>query len=700
MKKSMLFIASLIALAGCKVVAPDVISPSETSLITKSVKFGGEWTDPSKTLINDEGNLVYAGTEEMAVGVTASLVTPNIQQIVKATTAGQMDYTFTHSAIEGAQAYDYFFVMPYRDNAHINLNGAKSAMYVKLDSLQHPTATSFDPLQDYMIASPLKNVSEQISVISHEDLKFKRIVAATCLTIKDSENKLDGQPILKATLKFPLTENSDKKNNLINIVYLRQSENYAEAGSNGWADVTTTHVSPSVAAVYTDGLAKTEDGYKVWLATLPVVKAAGVEMTVIVETAKKKIVRKVTLPSKMTFSAEKINALSFNITGEGYKEEELLDQNDYWSIYNAGEDIVAGGLTINKTNYPDAKLLSGTVTQANLQQGGVLFLDADFESANHYMVGANTVLIGRYKDSQPVITMGAGRAIYLEKKNIILKNLKIVSGTTSNQTFVSTNAIIEDSDYAVIEDCNILAYKNVMRFNDTAPAYAIKNFTIDNCVIKMAGTDANYAVISMAKAADTTPAGDGYGKMENMTVNNCVIYADAAYASSARRHIVDAGSSGNNYKFPTNNLNVNVTRNTLYNINASSNILVRTYVMNSAKFMNNVLYADLKNLDFKATYVFGLYAALEGDHSYKVRENYASVSRTEGVTTQAWTWKYSSAGPSDTYSVGDNAAPSADAVPFLSTMDVTKGYFPVDATKVTVKNGAGASYDTKYWISK
>ena len=38
------------------------------------------------------------------------------------------------------------------------------------------------------------------------------------------------------------------------------------------------------------------------------------------------------------------------------------------------------------------------------------------------------------------------------------------------------------------------------------------------------------------------------------------------------------------------------------------------------------------------------------------------------------------------------------ASPFTSDMDASAGYFPIDLTVVT--NGAGADYDTKYWIQK
>lgn len=707
MKKSFLFIAGLLALAACKTAAPDQAVCPETRLITKTVTVAGQWNDEeseSKTFINGNGDLVFNGYESMAVGVTKSqLATPYIGQVVKATTTdGEMNYSFSHNPVEGADSYDYFFIMPYRDNKNISTNGNKAALYVRLDSLQHPTATSFDPLQDYMISSPVLNAPEQLSQISSGDLMFKRIVAATCLTIKDSENILGGQPVKLVKFGFPITENADKKNNLISLIYLRQSEDYKVAGASGYADVATTHVSPYVKAVYDDGLAKASDGYKVWLVTLPVQKAAQTPLTVVVETAKKRVTRTVNIPKSMTFNAEKINTLGFDISGAGYVAEDLVDQNDYWSLYNAGEDIVAGGFTINKTSHPDGKLLSGTVSQADLQQEGLLFLDADYNSTAHLKLGANTILIGRYKDHQPVINM-ASYAVYLDKDKIILKNLSVVNteSSSANRLFVSSGEVSSDSEYAIIEDCDIVAYKKVFGYSNGAPANVVKSVKFDNCVIKMAGTSASYNLADIGKGSVETPVAAGYENIRLFSVNNCVIYAETASNDGFRRQIVDFGNIGDNYVFPTSNLVISITNNTLYNINANKNVLARAYTAAEAMVTKNLCYVDFTELsEYTKFYVFGLYDnTATGDYSVKGNAFYAYRSESQ-IDIMAWV--YTKAGQTPAYNQSNNTENfncQAKNLPFVSDkIDINKGYFPINTSVVT--NGAGASYDTKPWIRK
>lgn len=715
--------------AGCQERMADVeVAPK----ITRTVTVGGLWNDETKTIINENGDLVFAGTEDMAVGYangdaeSKSSGKSIVSGIVKATSQNKDgNYTFEHDAIAGAGSYDYFFIMPYRGVANISTNSGKTSMFVKLDSIQTPTLNSFDPLQDYMIARPIFGADTKREGIAKEELKFKRIIAATKLVITDSENALKGEPVQSVTVKFPLTDNKDKKNNLISLIYLNQVEDYAAAGASGYADVppTTKHVSPSVKLKYDNGLLCINNEYTAWMATLPVEKAAGTELTVIVETAETKVVRKVTLTKSMTFTADKINTFRFNISGEGAIIVDKVDPNDYWSLYEAGMDIQAGNLVINKENYPNAKLVKlsaaadGEALRTQyLQKGGVIFFDSEDGEAtftNHLKPIKNTVMIGRYKDAPAKIVMSGGTGIYFsggsntDGGDTVYKNLDITSGTNT-QLFIVSADLKEDCDYLVIEDCKIDAQKNVFSFTDAALTHVIKNVTFNNCVVKMSGTDANYSFAKINKGTSAQPAQEGYGKLENITINNCVVYAEKLYQATGtvvRRQVMDLGNNANNYTFPTSNLNVTVTNNTFYNINANGNILVRAYVLNSATITGNVFYNDLTSLttpsDFKSSYIFGLYAALEGEHDYKVRNCCGYDYRPAEVTTDAWKWKYASAGPQETYKVGDNNivknSETKDAC--FSTVNLTVGKFVANENAKDGKgNIVGANYDTKYWI--
>lgn len=714
MKKTLIIAASILAIAGCKK-AELITEQGQEDLITRKVSLAAEVAPESddatvKSFFDTKDDFVrLTGAEELAVAYS-NADKNTFEGIIKGTSNGSSNYTFSHNAISGATRYNYYFILPYRDTKNISTNSKKTGVYVKLDSIQHPTATSFDPLQDYIMGQPITDAEAQKTNITAEDLKLKRLFALVRVTLSDGQQVLGGEALQKVSISFPAATDNEKdgfnhkKNNLINLCYLKFDRKFSNAGLSGYGDWDSTnkHASASVTAEYAEGLAAGEDGkYTVWYVTMPVAKEKNTKLTVVAQSKNKKVTRTIDLPSDMKLQAGIINDLKINITGDGYKVEDSADPNDYWSIYNAGQDITVNGQTINKKTHPGGILLQGEVTQAQLQQGGLLFLDTDVTMGYHYKPGTatnpNTILIGRKKNAQPKLTVSGSFSIYFTKGNVILKNLDITSGTAA-QLFVTTSEIASDIDYAVVEDCNIVANKSVYKFGDAAPDYVVKSITFDNCIIKMAGTDANYIVLQLNKATNANPTDVGYGKMEAITVNNCVIYADKVYSGSQRRMIVDYGNGNDSYyTFPTNNLNITVTNNTLVNINANGNILVRANVANSANINKNVIYTDLTpaNGKYSATYMFGLYNSLGESHEYKIRENYSYGKRGDKDKIDAIKWKYTSAGPHDKYSVGNNTAVhNAEELPI--TIGTTPGHFPINTEVVT--NGAGASYDTKPWV--
>ena len=721
MKKTIFFAAALLLAVGCQ--KSELIEKvQEQNMITHTFSVDEEDT---KSLFDPNSSSIKLDKKEsIAVGwAPVGAKGAKISGIVEAKRS-EGKFSFSHTAVDSTNVFNYFFVMPYRGTSNINTNSAGASMYVKIDGVQHPTATSFDPLQDYILGEPVLNATEQQNELSSSNLRLKRLFSPLRVTLRDGENVFGGEPLMSVSIGFPLTTEADKKNNLATLVYLKSTgtdENgntvvadFANAGPSGYAKVDTDHVSPTVTAEYADGLAMDNGTYTVWYVTLPVEKAAGTELTVVAQSKNKKVTRKIALPKAMKLKAGIINDLKINITGEGYDVEDTADPNDYWSIYNAGQDITVGGQVINKDNHPGGVLLEGdTATKTNLQKGGLIFLGSDVNLSDHIKLGGTdyknpkeTILIGRRKDVQPKISLAGSRSIYFENGKTIIKNIDITSGT-ANQLFVTTGSIGADIDYAIIEDCNITASKHVYAFNVAAPVNVVKSISFDNCVINLTGTDNSYTVCRMGASNAETITASGYAKFESVSINNCIIYATTVHTDGKkRRMLVDYGSNTNsvndkgvrsNYLFPTKNLNITVTNNTIVNINANGNILVRAYVANSANINKNVIYTDLTpaNGKYSATYMFGLYNSLGEGHEYKIRENYSYGKRGDTDKIDAIKWKYTSAGPHDKYSVGNNTAVHNDEeLPI--TIGTTPGYFPINTAVVT--NGAGASYDTKPWV--
>lgn len=746
MKKSIFFAAAVLLAVGCQK-SELLDNTQEQKMITHTFSVDDEATkslfDPS------DGYVKLDKTESVAVGCAPITSTgAPINEIVEAKRSGDT-YSFTHTADATATGYNYFFVMPYRGKSNISTNGDKDAMFVKIDGVQHPTATSFDPLQDYIIGEPVLNATEQQAELSSTDLRLKRLFSPLRITLRDGADEFKGDPLMSVSIGFPMTDNKDKKNNLATLVYLKSTKtvngntvvaDFSEAGPSGYAGVDTPHVSPTVTAEYSDGLAMDKGAYTVWYVTLPVEKAAGTVLTVTAQSKNRKVTRAITLPSDIKLKAGVINDLKINITGDGYHAEDTADPNDYWSIYNAGQDIVAGGLKINKRTYPEATLLSGTqIKNTDLQKGGLIFVDGDFTATGHLKLANGSIIIGRYKDSQPSITMNSSYAIYLDNGDIILKNLKICGKSTASRLLViSKNDSAVSSDYAVIEDCDITAPKNVCGYAASTPTYIIKNLTFDNCIIKMAGTDANYSVINttsyITKQNGVTVTGDPskYKEVSKVAISNCVIYAENtlnnASNSLCRKVLLDLGSgtAGSGTDLPLDNATIEVINNTLYNINCNGNVIARAYFANAAEINGNVVYndyttigkkADSEDYMFTASYMFGLYTGIDSSHGdYNINQNYSYgyysaeqetyVTDAKKLNKQTFKWKYRKSHKDENkntiYDSPDCLTKNdlqengqVQNYPF-TTVKMDKGYFPVNKDKIN--KATGASYDTKPWV--
>ena len=735
MKKSIFFAAALLLAVGCQK-SELLDNTQEQKMITHTFSVDDEATKSLFDPIN--GVVKLDKTESVAVGwAPISKTYENSWKINGIVEAKRTDnkFSFSHAGRDTAAAYNYFFVMPYRGTSNISTNGAKAAMYVKIDGVQHPTATSFDPLQDYILGEPILNATEQQTELSSSNLRLKRLFSPLRITLRDEKNEFKGDPLMSVSIGFPITTESDKKNNLATLVYLKSTKtengntvvaDFSEAGPSGYAAVTTADVSPTVTAEYSDGLAIDNGTYTVWYVTLPVEKAKGTVLTVTAQSKTRKVTREIKLPSDIKLKAGVINDLKINITGDGYHAEDTADPNDYWSIYNAGQDIVAGGLKINKSRYPEATLLSGTqIKNTDLQKGGLIFVEGDFTATGHLKLAKGSIIIGRYKDSQPSITMNGSYAIYLDNGNIILKNLNIGGSTSAGRLIViSSNASAVSSDYAVIEDCNITAPKNVCGYAAGTPTYIIKNLTFDNCIIKMAGTDANYSVLNInALTAIKDESGkvigyvdsSVYKDIEKFEISNCVIYAEKPYlkATPERRLLMDLGSgvAGGNYAFPLDNAAIVVNNNTLYNINTNGNVIARAFYCKSAEINSNVVYNDYACLapetNFKVNYMFGLYSGLNNPNNgaYNIKKNYSygyyDSTQESNVTTtlkgSTMSWGYSKKGYSPEYTNSSNnqANGTVKDAPF-TTVYMNKGYFPVN--KDNINKATGASYETKPWV--
>jgi hypothetical protein len=290
-----------------------------------------------------------------------------------ATPDGSGNYTFSHTPITGATAYDYYFLMPFVSTS--KFNSTYKSMYVRLSQIQFPNANSFDPNQDFLVAKPVMNVSQSTSI---SGVKFKRLFAPLNVTINDPNNVLNGEAVRMVSLVSDQTPS--KTNCLIGVGYIAMSDDYAATKISG---VDEASAGNSVTAEYPNGLAAASNSYSVWYMINPTTTSggattlsAGSNITVTVTTDSKVVSKTITLANDMIFAADKINKMSVTIPATATVNKALT-----WSLTGlTGQKLITSlKPTDNTTVTP--------WTQASCQ----MFIDASPSTMpNAFRVNATT----------------------------------------------------------------------------------------------------------------------------------------------------------------------------------------------------------------------------------------------------------------------------------------------------------------------
>lgn len=245
-----------------------------------------------------------------------------------ANTAGT--WTFSHPVIEGADSYNYFFVIPHTSmNA---LNSKNTGHSFRLASIQSPeilnkfkgcesSPLSFDPMMDCHIGQAQYGVGIATEM---SDIHFKRIFTPLKLTITDSKNVLEGAPVYTVTLKSNAV--ATQKQTLTGLCYFKHSNVFDEAKLSS---IEKTSVGNGVSTIYQKPIAKDGDSYTTWFIVNPTKLPAG-ELTVSVTTATKTITRTIS-NSELNIKDNTINYLTFDISGTEHK----VEQSDYYH-FNLG----------------------------------------------------------------------------------------------------------------------------------------------------------------------------------------------------------------------------------------------------------------------------------------------------------------------------------------------------------------------------
>ncbi len=255
-------------------------------------------------------------------------------------------WTFSHPVIEGADSYNYFFVIPHT-SMNI-LNSKETGHSFRLASIQSPeilnkfkgcesSPLSFDPMMDCHIGQAQYGVGIATGM---SDIHFKRIFTPLKLTITDSQNVLEGAPVYTVTLKSNAV--ATQTQTLTGICYFKHSDKFEDAKLSS---IDKESVGNGVSTIYQKPIAKDGDFYTTWFIVNPTKLPAG-DLTVSVTTATKTITRTVSSQG-LEIKDGTINKLTFDISGTEYSVYSV-EQSDY---YNFNLDDVKNLPTLKGSNF-------------------------------------------------------------------------------------------------------------------------------------------------------------------------------------------------------------------------------------------------------------------------------------------------------------------------------------------------------------
>ena len=188
-----------------------------------------------------------------------------VQAPVAAVEGMDGQYSFSYAALDGVQAYNYYFLAPYKTTLTRSIHSGNSAVKARVFSVQYPSAEGYDLNYDYMIGTNVENADASATLSSDE---FKRIVSRLLVKIEDPENILEGKPLNIATLTFDDVD----QGSLAGMFLTRHSANLENCGIMG---VDENACGNGISLLYPEGLLASSGAYSLYYATLPCQIVAG-----------------------------------------------------------------------------------------------------------------------------------------------------------------------------------------------------------------------------------------------------------------------------------------------------------------------------------------------------------------------------------------------------------------------------------------
>ena len=366
-----------------------------------------------------------------------------------------------------------------------------------------------------------------------------------------------------------------------------------------------------------------------------------------------------------------------------------LESDDNYILYKMGRDITVGDLSVNIADYPDAELVKPSeITLSLLQAGGLIFIDDPEGTGVVNLSTSNTfetcpkatsdglILIGRYKT--------AGKQTDLKFKqwrtaaDVAIKNLKMTccNATAANQLFAKSSDDKIQTDLR-LSDCNIdiTMAKYLIEDLVAATSAPYSHITVDNCVVKMSDSIKETSLYRYRNVTEL---------QENISITNNVVYIPSLKDCESHlfRIYGDYAASG---------MTVTIADNTVINIHGNTGVIRRGSSLAGMTVSGNLVVTDNTANEVMTT---------ANNRNVFFLKNTGTMSAGNNfLTTINYTGDDGTINKSKMQSLTKTTTDKDEQTvnPFTS-MNYTTGYFPINSTVVT--NGAGASYDTKYYMTR
>lgn len=530
-------------------------------------------------------------SNENATGVTVAIRTPGSPATI----------TVSHDAMDSVKEYTYVFVSPYKYNNTPN----RTTPNVTLNSIQHPTATTFDPSQDILVSKPVTGPDGTTTSPVLEEVAFKRLFTFFRLKINRSEftgdiTLAEGEKIRSVTITAP------EGTALAGTAKVTIEEAY---------DATTfnfTEPSNSVTADYgTDGEALNADGtFDAWFVVNPV---AFNGLIIEVKTSTQTITQTFNEQVALDFKASGINTLNFKpVKNTNITTTTAAVPQDYYEEGVEIEGVTYSKNSESKTNKtasaPNTALsLSSTTLVYFLDDGGNPDNSFTIKTENIYRENS-AIFIGRYADHKTKLVLQNQFHLRNRESGIYaFKNLDIDMREGSQaQLFTMTNDT-GGAKTLIFEDCDITFGNNksiVAPYSSTKEGSYIENIIFRNCRLRYeAGTEGYYALIKLHGNNDKNFLKSGLAGFKTLVLENNVFYStQGSNVKTAVSILYQRYWEADAASYSLSNLNITCKNNTFIDLISYSSGASNPAGMGSAYFMvdqigsveftGNMLYSE------------------------------------------------------------------------------------------------------------